>query len=41
MEIVDYPYYDGGFHDSIPHDFPFISSNVIASLIYTTSFVNL
>lgn len=41
MEIADYPLNDGGFRHFIPHDFPFVSPNVIASLIYTTSFVNL
>jgi len=41
MEIADYPLNDSGFHDFIPHDFLFISSNTIVSLIYTTSFVNL
>lgn len=41
MEIADYSLNDGGFHDFIPHDFPFVSSNVTISLIYSTSFVNL
>lgn len=40
MEIVDYPLNDVGFPDFIPLDSPFVSSNVIATLIYTTNFVN-